>query len=54
MYPRSVKVRKGTHTIRCIIDASSPGINALTDEDKEREEKKTELLDKCVAIRGAK
>ena len=39
MYPRSVKVRKGTHTIRCIIDASSPGINALTDEDKEREEK---------------
>ena len=40
MYPRSVKVRKGTHTIRCIIDASSPGINALTDEDKEPEEKK--------------
>jgi hypothetical protein len=40
LYPRSVKVRKGTHTIRCIIDASSPGINALTEEDKEAEEKK--------------
>ena len=54
MYPRSVKVRKGTHTIRCIIDASSPGINALTDEDKERRGEETESLDKCVAIRGAR
>ena len=40
LYPDKVKIRKGTHTIRCIIDASSPGINALTNEDKESEEKK--------------
>jgi hypothetical protein len=40
LYPRSVKVRKGTHPIRCIIDASSPEIDALTKVDKEAEEKK--------------
>lgn len=40
LYPGRVKIRRGTHTIRCIIDASSPGINALTKEDKEAEEKK--------------
>jgi hypothetical protein len=40
LYPDKVKIRKGTHTIRCIIDASSPRINALTNEDKEAEEKK--------------
>lgn len=40
LYAGKVKIRRGTHTIRCIIDASSPGINALTKEDKEAEEKK--------------
>ena len=40
MYPDKVKIRRGTHTIRCIIDASSPVIDALSKEDKEAEEKK--------------
>jgi hypothetical protein len=40
MYPDKVKIRRGTHTIRCIIDASSPAIDALSKGDKEAEEKK--------------
>jgi hypothetical protein len=40
IYPDKVKIRRGTHTIRCIIDASSPGIDALSKGDKEEEEKK--------------
>jgi hypothetical protein len=40
LYPGRVKIRRGTHTIRCIIDASSPVIDALSKEDKEAEEKK--------------
>jgi hypothetical protein len=40
LYPGRVKIRRGTHTIRCIIDASSPVINALTNEDKKAEERK--------------
>ena len=40
LYPGRVEIRRGTHTIRCIIDASSPVINALSKVDKEAEEKK--------------
>ena len=40
IYPDKVKICRGTHTIRCIIDASSPGIDALSKGDKEDEEKK--------------
>ena len=40
LYPGRVKICRGTHIIRCIIDASSPVIDAFSKEDKEAEEKK--------------